>query len=241
MALDKDFHHCNLPLNEMYVAYCLNSNTISEKDKLQYWPQQKKLFDLLKPLIKNWKIKKMNSSQSLERTYVRGGTTYTTGKNAPVGGLQNYSLDNIEKVSTKYLNKIIEEKTICSNETKQDQFYVSFDFTSIMCSKNKFSVDKSAHMEDAPFDIFIKIKHETIFIYMIKDLMSLNEMNDFVKLIGELACSENIWRAESAFRGEMYTDERGYRMCKFFITDEIRNAINGKNRWGDEWIDILNK
>jgi hypothetical protein len=54
-----------------------------------------------------------------------------------------------------------------------------------------------------------------------------------------LTSAKHIWRAESGFKGESYTDDAGYLKLRYTVEDGIEDAEDGRNRFGSAWVDML--
>jgi hypothetical protein len=90
------------PIWKKYIVQCHVNN---ENDKLFYWAQFEKLYFAVTTLLKKCKGLYMYADQAFIRWYWQNKQWYNTGKNAPVGGYQNYNLKNCEKVATKFLSQ----------------------------------------------------------------------------------------------------------------------------------------
>jgi hypothetical protein len=91
------------PENPIWVKYYFECKHHSENDKLYYWEQFEKLYQILQKTIKDFKMVKMWACQHFDKLYKMKGQLYNSGSNAPVGGWQKFSYENCKKVATKFL------------------------------------------------------------------------------------------------------------------------------------------
>jgi hypothetical protein len=90
--------------NPMWVKYFFQCHVENENDKLFYWTQFEKIFNVIHPLLKHFKSLDMYADQAFTRRCWMNKQWYSSGKTAPVGGWQKYSYKNCEKVANKFLN-----------------------------------------------------------------------------------------------------------------------------------------
>jgi hypothetical protein len=89
--------------NKVWRKYYFQCHVNNENDKLFYWSQFKKLFECSNKLLKPFKGIDLYACQAFDRRYWRNKQWYSSGSFAPVGGYQKYSIENFEKVATKFL------------------------------------------------------------------------------------------------------------------------------------------
>jgi hypothetical protein len=90
--------------NPIWQKYYFQCHVDNENDKLFYWPQFEKIFNIFHPALKHCKSLDMYADQALGRRYWMNKQWYGSYKNAPVGGWQKYSNANCNKVANKFLN-----------------------------------------------------------------------------------------------------------------------------------------
>jgi hypothetical protein len=90
-------------LNPIWKKFIVQCHVDNENDKLFYWAQFERLYYAVATLLKKWKGLDMYADQAFMRWYWQNKQWYNSGKNAPVGGFQNFNLKNCEKVANKFL------------------------------------------------------------------------------------------------------------------------------------------
>jgi hypothetical protein len=260
-----DFVYNGQPLDTPYFRYSLRCHVGREEDKAYYWPTMKAIWDLLEPRLKGWKDIYLRSDQAFERMIGKPGPDggiRLSGSSAPVGGLQKLTRERLEMVCTRYLSDNTHLIDRFENEGRwHHRFFtpdhpkcVYFFLTEITASRVRTKRDRSMTYRYSPHDFWLQVGgylhqwhfsradkiNQALDMYIWKDLWSAPECDALAKAIGALAGAFEIWRAESGYRGETYTRDDGSIAVRYSVEDEIEDAIDGRNRYGSRWIDLLN-
>jgi hypothetical protein len=252
------------PLDTRYWRYSLRCHVEREEDKAYYWPTMRAIWELLEPRFKGWKDVYLRSDQALERMIGKPGPDGRfrgTFSNAPVGGLQKLTRERLEMVCTRYLSDNAHLIDRFENEgrlhhrffTPEHPKCVHFFLTEITASRVRTKRDRSMTYRYSPHDFWFQVggyHHQRHFsrvdkinqaldIYVWKDLWSEAECDALAGAIGVLAGAYQVWRAESGYQGEAYTRDDGNLAVRYSVEDEIEDAIDGCNRYGSRWIDLL--
>jgi hypothetical protein len=91
--------------NPLWHKWCFVCHVEDENDKLFYWPQLERFYDCLTPAMAGWRFQKMLPSQGFWRRVGPVAALRVTGSNAPVGGWQQFTQANCERVATKFLTE----------------------------------------------------------------------------------------------------------------------------------------
>lgn len=258
MSITKDFYYTGQPLNEIYDLYCFHGHVPDETKKLYYWKQQKVLFELLQPLIKTWKVKKIIPDQYQTRFYKMNDTIYSTCENAPVGGMQNYTFEQTKKIATKFLSNNqhlidsfngkckIDQEAAVKNQT----LFPNLFGLKIICGRVRYQVDSSMCFDDSPQDIYLSINPEgcktdsinqRVFMHIKQGALSKQSKKSLINKMSKLIYAKHIWHSEAPFNYYTYdamNDCIGIRYPGF---SKVENAKEGKNIWGSEWVDLLSQ
>jgi hypothetical protein len=89
--------------NKVWRKHYFQCHVHNENDKIFYWTQFQKLFEASNKLLQAFKWIDLYADQAFERRYWQNKQWYSSGKQAPVGGWQKFSVENFEKVATKFL------------------------------------------------------------------------------------------------------------------------------------------
>ena len=261
MALEKDFIYTAQPINECYVQYCVRGKVDNEADKFFYWTQQEKIFNLLNPLMQDWKYTRIFSDQAYDKPIygLKKIVKRVTGIAAPTGGRNNvFNYENAKKVATLHLpklliaqarfNALLHPEPMAIYGQNPDGLPIIFRME-IYGRRNSIKVGKGYCEYESPMDFHLyyspdyfskPLINQYININMPKDLMPLKDMNNLVNQIGIIAFARDIYRSENEFLGTFFTDPiDGNYKVSHRINEDIEDAINGKNKFGNTWIKIL--
>lgn len=261
MTFDKDFIYEAQPIDTLYVQYCLRGKAATEADKFYYWAQQEKVFNLLNPLMKDWKFTRIFSDQAYNKPVFgpKKVVKRISGFAAPTGGRNNiFTYENTHKIATLHLpkllaaeanfNPILHPEPMAIYGQNPDGLPMVFRME-IYGRRQTMKIGKAYMENDSPMDFHLfyspaysneYVVNQYINVNMPKDLMPLADMDNLIFQLGKLAFAQDIYRSESAFLGTFFTDPiDGNYKVSHRINEDVENAQNGKNRFGDTWIKIL--
>ena len=79
-------------------------------------------------------------------------------------------------------------------------------------------------------------------MYVWQGALAEKEADAFALRMGALTHAVRIWKAETGFRGDAYIDPQdGNHKLRYWVGDQIEDAIDGRNRYGSLWTDLLAK
>jgi hypothetical protein len=251
--------------NALYLRYCLRCRVDQETDKAYYWPQMAQLHTLLEPWFAGWRDCRLRSDQALQR-YI--GKPYpdrsrrSTFAKAPVGGVRKLIQAGVQDVSTKYLSRnghLIArfEDKLASLEpflTSEHPAAVHFFLTEIMAFRDRPTIPDGYQFDGLPHDFYLRIGgyehqyattradpiNQAIDLWVRNDVALESEIDALVLSIAKIGKAIQIWRTTSRFCGELYEDSKGYQCVRYHVRDAIEDAVEGRNRYGSLWIDMLN-
>jgi hypothetical protein len=247
-----------------YVRYCLRCRVEDEADKAYYWPKMSKIYALVGPLIENWKDCRLRSDQALQRYIGKpqvDGSQRSSFRGAALGGIRKLNPASLEEVCTKHLNQNahliarFEDKQLAltpflSPETSEA---VYFFLTEIMAHMRPVPRSATHPFEAAHHDFYLRIGgyehqyattradpiNQCLDLYIRHAALPDADLDGFALALGKMTGAVNIWRAESGFIGDTFVDEEGYSRARYSVMDAIEDAIDGRNRFGSVWIDLL--
>jgi hypothetical protein len=259
-----DFIYNGQPLDARYWRYSLRCYVSREDDKAYYWSKMKEIWNELEPKFAGWKDIYLNSDQALFRMIGKpdpDGTYRGSGEKAAVGGLQKLSRESLEKVCTKYLsdNAHLIDRFENSGRASHRFFTpahpkcVHFFLTEITASRTRTRRDKSQTYRYSPHDFWLQVGgyhhqqkfsrqdpiNQAIDIYISQDVWNEATSDQLAMSIGALTDAVHIWKSESGFRGTDYVTTEGNMAITYSVEDEIDAAIDGQNRFGSMWLDLL--
>jgi hypothetical protein len=244
----------------LYWRYCIRCHVEQENDKAYYWPQMEQIFDLLQPLIAGWQDCRIRADQALER---RIGKMQDRGtfENAPVGGLQKLTRERLRVVSTKYLaaNEHLVARFRGDNVAADACFTaahprrVHFFLTEILAHRKRLKHDASIAFLSLPHDLLLRVGgydaqnatkaadpiNQSLDLYIWQGVMPLEDANALARALGKIAFAKQIWKVESGYIGPTYIDDEGYQRNRYWLEDRVEDAVEGRNRYGALWIDLL--
>jgi hypothetical protein len=259
-----DFTYKGEPLDTLYWRYSLRCRVEREEDKAYYWPQLRALNEVLQPIVSGWKDLRLLSDQALQRMIGKpgvDGSFRATLRNAPVGGLQSWTAERLEKVGSLWLADNDHLLHRFEHEGRDHfRFYepkgrerVHFFLTALFGLRRRLKYDRSITYQSLPHDFWLRIGgydhqyamsrahpiNQALDFYVWQGAMPAPEADALARKIGRLAYAQHIWKAESGFRGSDYTDDEGYLRLRYWVGDGIEDAVDGRNRYGSRWIDLL--
>ncbi len=258
-----DFIYSGGRLDALYTRYSLRCRVESEDEKLQYWPQIVRLDESLQSALQGWREKKLSTDQALWRLLRvdEEGACHVSGRNAPLGGTRNWTRDHLHKISTRYLSDNAHLKFAFDHEGRiPAEFYtaapaglVGFLLTEFMASRQRVRRDRSIVFRYAPHDFVLRVggyhtAHETyrcnninqyVDFFVSCDAMSRDASDTLALTIGRLAHAKHIYRVDCPFKGSGYTGEDGNFRLRHDVEDGIEDAVEGRNRYGSIWRDLL--
>jgi hypothetical protein len=257
----RDFTYSGQPLDNPYIRYCIRGHVTREEDKAYYWPQMKRIFDVVMPVMDRWYVRRLNSDQALDSMIgapLEDGTRWRTLRKAPVGGLQRLTEVNLELECTRYLSDNahlvahFEGKPDWPFFTKEHPECVYFFQHEIMGQKVRVRYAKGQVFQFLPHDLHITVGgyehqynnklsdpiNQAIDFYVCKEVVGAAAGDALARTLGEIAQAKHIWRAESGFMGPEYTDDEGELQVRYHIRDIYEGANKGKTRFGSRWRDM---
>jgi hypothetical protein len=254
-------NYTNEPISEIYVEYCLQCHVNNENDKLFYNEQMLALFEVLNPLINNWKFTRVMTDVALNRLYLRSkkDEIRITGKFASNGGRKNkYTLANVQKVSTLHIannpnlvfdfnNPGVQDRSIWEQNPQGLPHVFRME---IYGRKNNILVPNWTFDYCTPMHFYLQWENpiynhkgiennQSVNIWMPHSLMPSHEMDNLVRKIGKIAHATKIYKNETAQQGVTYENEEGNITTTYRPNEHITEAINGKNRYGRDWTAII--
>jgi hypothetical protein len=252
------------PLDTLYLRYSLRCHVEREQDKAYHWLTMEKIYDAILPLINGWADCRLNTDQALQRRIGKvaaDGRFRSTFRNAAAGGLQSLTRERLKKVCTLHLSddallidKFANGGLINGHFfTPEHPEWPHFFLTEIMAMKHRLKRARSITHRSMPFDFYLRVGgydhqyatsatqpiNQALDIFVWKDLMPITDSDALVRRIGSLTSAKHIWRAESGFKGASYTDDAGYLKLRHTVEDAIEDAVDGRNRFGSVWVDML--
>jgi hypothetical protein len=261
MTFDKNFIYEAQPIDALYVQYCIRGEVGKEADKFYYWAQQEAVFNLLNPLFKDWKHTRIFSDQAYFKPVfgAKKVVKRVTGFSAPTGGRNNvFSYVNCHKLATLHLPKLLAAEARFNPVLHPEPMAIYGQnpdglptvFRMEIYGRRQTLKTGKAYMEyESPMDFHLRflpdytrnaLADQCINVNMPKDLMPLADMDNLILQLGKTAFATAIFRVESEFLGTYFTDPTdGYYKVSHRINEDIEDAKNGKNRFGNTWIKIL--
>jgi hypothetical protein len=230
-------------ISDIYDCYALLGKVPKEQDKIYYWSQQERLYEIFEPYLKDWKYKKIDIDQYFEvlLKVEKDGVLRVTGKEAPTGGFRNWTVENTYDITTKFLTN--NEHLIYSFENygkSNIDFYpkdkktglINIHWAWIKASKNKMSNNFSI------YDLYIKFGNwnrvspkslnQYFYIYLKRDIFTSNEIELILQQLQTLLFVDKTYYNYRPFR-IVWKDEQGMTCFNLVTDDEYGISINGKN------------
>ncbi len=261
------FVYTGMPIDALYWRYSLRCRVEREEDKAYYWPQLAKLHEAILPLIEGWGDVRLNSDQALCRMIGKpdqDGGFRATLRNAPVGGLQKLTSERLKKVGTLYLSDnahLIDafehggRLDPCLFEPKGRE-RLHFFLIELFALKQRLKYDRSLTFQSIPHDVYLRIGgyehqyatsrahpiNQALDLYLWQGALTEARADELALRIGTIAHTTHLWKSETGFRGDTYIDpiDGGHRL-RYWVGDQIEDAIEGRNRYGALWADLLAK
>jgi hypothetical protein len=252
------------PLDALYWRYSLRCRVEREIDKAYYGPQLLAIYDLILPLIDDWADCRLISDQALQRMIGKAdadGTFRATFSNAPVGGLQRLTRDTVQKVGSQYLADNAHLIAKFDDDGRIDpRFFtadhprcVHFFLTEIFALRRRLRHDRAVVFQSLPHDFTLRIGgydhqiatsrahplNQAIDIAIWQGAISEADADALVESVGAITGARQVWKSETGFRGETFTDEAGTLRLRYGIADQIEDAVDGHNRFGAAWVDVM--
>jgi hypothetical protein len=257
--------HMGGPCPELYVCFSIRGRVEREEDKAHYWPVLSQVYEAISPLISGWQDVRFESDQALERRAGNqqnaDGSFRTTLRKAPLGGLQKLNRERLEVSATRYLSDNAHLVDRFENGGKSHiRFFppkgperVHFFRTLIIGSRTRLRYDRSLDFGQIPHDFRLLIGdyahphaasradpiNQAIELYFWKPIALDAQIESLVRRIGAICGARHIWRAESGFMGEPCAGAQVYDTVRYSVFDTIEGAVEGANRYGSRWIDVL--
>jgi hypothetical protein len=247
-----------------YVRYCLRCRVEDEAVKAYYWPKMSEIYAQVAPLIAGWKDCRLRSDQALQRYIGKpqaDGSRRSSFRGAALGGIRKLNAASLQDVCTKYLHQ--NAHLIARFEDKQASLspflspetpeVVYFFLTEIMAHMRPVPPPAARPFEATHHDFYLRIGgyehqyattradpiNQCLDLYIRRAALPEADLDGFALALGKATGAVNIWRAESGFIGETLIDEEGYTRASYAVMDAIEDAIDGRNRFGSVWIDLL--
>ena len=255
--------YTSLPVDAVYHRYSLRCRVEHEQHKAYYWSTIAKIYDAIAPLIAGWADIRLNSDQALERRVGKkidsDGSFRTTLRHAPTGGLQRLTRERVEQVSTRYLSDNAHLIALFETGRIDARFFtpdhpecVHFFLTELTGSRRRLRFANGQTFRFSPHDFHLCIGgyhhqhrmradpiNQSLDMYLWQGLGPEAELDGLVRQIGALAGARHVWRAESGFMGEAFTNDQGNYTVRYSVEDCYEDAIDGRNRYGSVWTDML--
>jgi hypothetical protein len=247
------------PNPHLFAQYVLHCYVKNENDRIFYNKQLLQLYELLWPLMKGWKFKRIFTDTALfkpllQYKYEDPETVRVTGVNAPNGGRRNiFNLENVQKVSTLHIvnnpNLIAQfEGTLFGrNEYKHFPKGLPTIFSmELYGRKNGLKIPSQWMDYNSPMHFHLRCENNLAFtkkdnpnqliaVEIPLNLMPAGEMDALIKAIGKICFAEKNYKNESAFFGTMYIDERDYMTVTYASRIAYCKEIEENNKYGRKW------
>jgi hypothetical protein len=251
----------NAPNHQIFVQYCLRCHVQSENDKIFYNKQMMQLYQLLRPIIAPWKFKRVATDVAKFRAISKkpnaNGAVRITGKPAPNGGTRNvFTEANFHKVSTLHLSPNTNLVNSFNLDYDQGLIYLKHPEglpnvfkMEIYGRKNNIKTPNWTYDYCTPMHFFLycdnylnhnknEPHNQRINIWMPRNLMPQNAMDQLIRQIGQLAFATQIHKSETAWSGITIEAENGNIAMNYRINENIEEAINGENKYGLPWQEV---
>jgi hypothetical protein len=252
------------PCDALYWRYSLRCHVGREAEKAYYWDSLAEIYEAILPLIDGWEDQRLNSDQALQRMVGKplpDGSFRATLRNAPVGGLQKLTRQNVKKIGSKYLAD--NDHLLARFENggiDHARFYepkgrerVYFFLHEIFALRKRLKHDRSVMFQSLPHDFWLRIGgyehqyamsrtdpiNQAIDLYIWQGVASSDDADALVHRIGTLTSARQIWKSETGHKGELYTEADGNSRLSYSAYDQIEDAVDGCNRYGSRWVDLL--
>jgi hypothetical protein len=247
------------PNPHLYAQYALHCYIQNENDRIFYNKQLLQLYELLWPLMKNWKFKRIFTDVALFRPLLKykyddPETVRVTGVNAPNGGRRNVlNLENIQKVSSLHIvdnpNLVAQFDGALFGRTQYQHYPKGLPTIfgmELYGRKNSLKIPSQWMDYNSPMHFHLRCENnlsltkkdnpnQLIAVEIPFNLMPVEEMDVLVKAIGKICFAEKIYKNESPFFGLMYIDERDYMTVTYDSRISYCKDIEGENRYGRKW------
>jgi hypothetical protein len=252
----------NEPNAQIYVQYCIRGHVNAENDKVFYQKQMMQLHDLLNPMMQDWKFKRVFMDVAKFRPVSKKpdaeGAVRITGTIAPNGGRRNvFNAASFQKVSSLHIvhnpnlvndfNQVYDKGILYLSHPKGLPTIFRLE---IYGRKNSIKVPNWTYDYCTPMHFYLQCDNgidnhknaainQRINVWMPRNLMSVEAMDDLIKEIGKIAFATAIYKSETACYGLIVEDENGNISSSYRTNENIEDAIEGKNKYGRDWEAVL--
>lgn len=247
--------------DEIFVTYNLRCRIENENDRLFYWSQMEQLYYILNPIMKDWKYKKVHTDVAIFRPLRpnKKRENRITGVRANNGGVRNnYELENVKKVATLYIEN--NPNLVASFNDPESNLYDLYQanpqglpdvfgmsiygrINTLKIPSYMYEVQSMMHFA-LYYDNYLKFSkkdkiNQKLNIVIPKYLFSETEMDNLVRKIGRISFATTIYKSESAFFPAKYCEPiNGYSTWSYSTNENIENAVDGKNNYGKNWVEV---
>jgi hypothetical protein len=246
------------PIPQIFVQYCLHCHVPNENAKLFYPKAIKQLYEILNPMIQNWKFKRVfldtAKFRPISKKLDKDGSVRITGNNAPNGGRKNvFNKVNLEKISSLHISH---NPNLINNFEGKSQLNASlylqhpeglphiFSFE-IYGRKNTIKTPNWTYECETPMHFYLQCSNcngkkvdttnQQINIWMPQSLMPETQMDSFVNQIGKIAFAHSIYRNETAWIGTVIKDLNDYITMSYRANENTGGNISLTNKYGLPW------
>jgi hypothetical protein len=262
-----DYIYLGEPNDTLYWRYSLRCRVEREEDKAYFWAKLRVLHERLLPIVGDWQDLRILSDQVLQRMIGKPdekGAFRIAYRNASLGGLQRWNIENIQKIATRWLTDDTHLIDKFANAGRLNaRFFeprgcerVHFFQTEFFGLRCRLKYDRSNVFQSIPHDFWLRIggyhhQHNTSYLHEINQALDIAiwqgalaeaDADGLALEIGRLTGAKHIWKTTSGFKGETLIDpEDGYHKLRYFVADQFEDAIDKRNRFGSLWVDLLSK
>ncbi len=252
------------PVAALVWRYSIRCHVAREDDKAYYAAKLAEIHDAITPLIAGWQECRLNSDQALQRMIGKpksDGSFRATFRKAAVGGLQKLTRERLEKIGSKYLtdndhliarfdNGGIDNARFYEPKGRERVYFFLHEFFAL---KQRMPYDRSIVFQSLPHDFWLRVGgyehqyamsnahpiNQFLDMYIWQGAIAEGDADALAQHIGRLTSAHHIWKAQSGYTGETYTDADGLLRLRYSAYDQIEDAVDGCNRYGSRWIDLL--
>jgi hypothetical protein len=255
------------PNDALYWRYSLRCRVEQEEDKAYYLPQLSVLNERLLPVVDGWQDLRLCSDQALQRMIGKpdeNGSFRSTYRKAPLGGLQQWNAEKIEKIATRWLTKNAHLIDKFENAGRLSaRFFepkgrecVHFFQTEMFGLLRRLKQSGSIDYQSMPHDFWLRIggydhQHNSSLAHPINQALDISiwqgvmaeaDADGLAIEIGGMTGARKIWKATSGFKGVAFDDPvDGYHKVRYSVADQFEDAVAGCNRFGSLWVDLMSK
>jgi hypothetical protein len=252
------------PVSERYHNFSIHCHVEQEADKAYYWPKLAQIYDLIEPFIRGWADIRFNSDQALDRrvgTKVdQDGCFGVASRKARTGGLQKLTRERLKRAATHYLSDNAHLIAKFENGGEADiRFFppkgperVHFFLHEIIGSKARLKGDGAQMFQFMPHDFRLQIGsyhhgemsrddpvNQMLTLYFWHAIAPPETIFALVQQIGAITDAVQIWHTETDFQGPEYIDAEGYSRVRYSVFEGPEDAVDGRNGFGGQWVDLL--